>query len=167
MKNIVLIGMPGVGKSTIGVILAKEIGYQFVDSDLLIQKQESRLLKDIISSEGVEGFLSIENQVNASIDVSDSVIATGGSAVYGAEAMAHLKEIGTIVYLKCSFDTLNKRLGDLTGRGVVFKKGQTLKDIFEERRVLYEKYADIIIEENEKGIEETLSLLLDALHTLG
>ena len=166
MKNIVLIGMPGVGKSTIGVILAKEIGYQFVDSDLLIQKQESRLLKDIISSEGVEGFLSIENQVNASIDVSDSVIATGGSAVYGAEAMAHLKEIGTIVYLKCSFDTLNKRLGDLKGRGVVLKKGQTLKDIFEERRVLYEKYADIIIEENEKGIEETLSLLLDALHTL-
>lgn len=167
MKNIVLIGMPGVGKSTIGVILAKEIGYQFVDSDLLIQKQESRLLKDIISSDGVEGFLSIENQVNASIDVSDSVIATGGSAVYGAEAMAHLKEIGTIVYLKCSFDTLNKRLGDLKGRGVVLKKGQTLKDIFEERRVLYEKYADIIIEENEKGIEETLSLLLDALHTLG
>ena len=167
MKNIVLIGMPGVGKSTIGVILAKEIGYQFVDSDLLIQKQESRLLKDIISSEGVEGFLSIEIQVNASIDVSDSVIATGGSAVYGAEAMAHLKEIGTIVYLKCSFDTLNKRLGDLKGRGVVLKKGQTLKDIFEERRVLYEKYADIIIEENEKGIEETLSLLLDALHTLG
>lgn len=167
MKNIVLIGMPGVGKSTIGVILAKEIGYQFVDSDLLIQKQESRLLKDIISSEGVEGFLSIENQVNASVDVSDSVIATGGSAVYGAEAMAHLKEIGTIVYLKCSFDTLNKRLGDLKGRGVVLKKGQTLKDIFEERRVLYEKYADIIIEENEKGIEETLSLLLDALHTLG
>ena len=167
MKNIVLIGMPGVGKSTIGVILAKEIGYQFVDSDLLIQKQESRLLKDIISSEGVEGFLSIENQVNASIDVSDSVIATGGSAVYGAEAMAHLKEIGTIVYLKCSFDTLNKRLGDLKGRGVVLKKGQTVKDIFEERRVLYEKYADIIIEENEKGIEETLSLLLDALHTLG
>ena len=124
-------------------------------------------MKDIISSEGVEGFLSIENQVNASIDVSDSVIATGGSAVYGAEAMAHLKEIGTIVYLKCSFDTLNKRLGDLKGRGVVLKKGQTLKDIFEERRVLYEKYADIIIEENEKGIEETLSLLLDALHTLG
>lgn len=163
MKNIVLIGMPGVGKSTIGVILAKEIGYQFVDSDLLIQKQEKRLLKDIISSEGVDGFLAVENQVNASIDVSDSVIATGGSAVYGKEAMKHLKEIGIVIYLKCSYDTLNKRLGDLKGRGVVLKKGQTLKDIFEERRVLYEKYADIIIEENEKGIEETLTLLLDVL----
>ena len=163
MKNIILIGMPGVGKSTIGVILAKEIGYQFVDSDLLIQKQENRLLKDIIAGEGVDGFLAIENQVNASIQVTKSVIATGGSAVYGSEAMSHLKEIGTIVYLKCSYKTLSKRLGDLKGRGVVLKKGQTLKDIFEERRVLYEKYADIIIEENEKGIEETLALLLETL----
>lgn len=163
MKNIILTGMPGVGKSTIGVILAKEIGYQFVDSDLLIQKRENRLLKDIISSEGVDGFLNIENKVNASIDVTESVIATGGSAVYGAEAMAHLKENGIIVYLKCSFEILSKRLGDLKGRGVVLKKGQTLKDIFEERKVLYEKYADIIIEENEKGIEETLALLLEAL----
>lgn len=163
MKNIILIGMPGVGKSTIGVILAKEIGYQFVDSDLLIQKQENRLLKDIIAGEGVDGFLAIENQVNASIQVTKSVIATGGSAVYGSEAMSHLKEIGTIVYLKCSYETMSKRLGDLKGRGVVLKKGQTLKDIFEERRVLYEKYADIIIEENEKGIEETLALLLEAL----
>lgn len=163
MKNIVLIGMPGVGKSTIGVILAKEIGYQFMDSDLLIQKKEKRLLKDIISGEGVDGFLNIENKVNASIDVESSVIATGGSAVYGAEAMAHLKENGIIVYLMCSYDTLNKRLGDLKGRGVVLKKGQTLKDIFEERRVLYEQYADIVIEENEKGIEETLDLLIKAL----
>lgn len=163
MKNIVLIGMPGVGKSTIGVILAKEIGFQFVDSDLLIQEQENRLLKDIIASEGVDGFLTIENQVNSSIQVTKSVIATGGSAVYGSEAMANLKKLGTIVYLKCSYHTLSKRLGDLKGRGVILKKGQTLKDIFEERRVLYEKYADIIIEENEKGIEETLVLLLEAL----
>ena len=163
MKNIILIGMPGVGKSTIGVILAKEIGYQFVDSDLLIQKQENRLLKDIIAGEGVDGFLAIENQVNASIQVTKSVIATGGSAVYGSEAMSHLKEIGTIVYLKCSYETLSKRLGDRKGRGVVLKKGQTHKEIIEESRDLYEKNADNIIEENEKGIEETLALLLEAL----
>lgn len=164
MKNIILIGMPGVGKSTIGVILAKEIGYQFVDSDLLIQERENRLLKDIIAREGVEGFLAIENQVNTSVNVQKSVIATGGSAVYGEEAMKHYKETGIVVYLKCSYETLEKRLGDLKGRGVVLKEGQTLKDIFEERSLLYEKYADITVEENEKGIEETLQLLLHQLH---
>lgn len=163
MKNIILIGMPGVGKSTIGVILAKEIGYQFVDADLLIQRQEGRLLKDIIADCGVEGFLEIENRVNASVNTCETVIATGGSAVYGKDAMEHYKAIGTIVYLRCPYETLERRLGDLKGRGVVLRQGQTLKDIFQERSRLYEKYADIIIEENEKGIEETLGLLMERL----
>ena len=100
MENIVLIGMPGVGKSTVGVILAKELGYQFIDADLLIQKQEKRLLREIIAQEGVDGFIQIENQVNASIETDRTVIATGGSVVYGREAMEHLKKISTVVYLK-------------------------------------------------------------------
>ncbi len=163
-KNIVLIGMPGVGKSTIGVILAKEIGYQFVDSDLLIQKQEKRLLKEIIAQDGVEGFLAIENQVNAEIDAENCIIATGGSAVYGKEAMDHLSQIGTIIYLHCSYEILEKRLGDLKGRGVVLKDGQTLKDIYDERCRLYKKYAHIIIEEDDHGIEETLQMVLDKMN---
>lgn len=165
--NIILIGMPGVGKSTIGVILAKELGYQFVDSDLLIQQQEQRLLKVIIAQEGVDGFLAIEEAVNASIDSHRCIIATGGSAVYGQKAMEHFKEIGTIVYLHCSYEILEKRLGDLRGRGVVLKEGQNLHDIFEERSILYRQYADLIIEEDDLGIEKTLQLVILQLTTNG
>ena len=163
MKNIVLIGMPGVGKSTIGVILAKELGYQFVDADLLIQKQEKRLLKEIISEEGIEGFIAIENQVNASIEANRTVIATGGSVVYGREAMEHLGEIATVIYLKLSYKALRKRLGNLKNRGVVLRDGQTLKDLYEERVILYEKYADITIDEENKNLEETLQSIVDSL----
>ena len=114
MNNITLIGMPGVGKSTIGVVLAKVLGYQFLDSDLLIQKQERRRLREIIEEEGYMGFKEIENRVNASIDVNHTVIATGGSVVYCEEAMNHLRSIGTVVYLKLSLDSLAKRLGKTT-----------------------------------------------------
>lgn len=163
MENIVLIGMPGVGKSTVGVILAKELGYQFIDADLLIQKQEKRLLKEIIAQEGVDGFIQIENQVNASIETDRTVIATGGSVVYGREAMEHLRKISTVVYLKLSYQALKKRLGNLKNRGVVLREGQTLRDLYEERVVLYEKYADIVIDEENKGIEETLQYILKEL----
>lgn len=163
MKNIILTGMPGVGKSTIGVILAKELGYQFLDSDLLIQQQEKKLLKDIIAEKGVDGFLAVENQVNASIEAERAVIATGGSAVYGKEAIEHFKRTGIVVYLKCSYDALEKRLGDLKGRGVVLKDGQTLRDIYEERSVLYEKYADLIVVEDGRDIEGTLALVMENL----
>ncbi|MCC6094148.1 MAG: shikimate kinase [Eubacterium sp.] len=156
-SNVVLIGMPGVGKSTVGVILAKELGYQFLDSDLLIQKQEKRLLREILEQDGVDGFLRIENQVNADIQAERSVIATGGSVVYGTEAMQHLKEISTVVYLKLPYHDLTQRLGNLHNRGVVLREGQTLKDLYLERSVLYEKYADIIVDESGKDIEETLS----------
>ena len=131
-ENIVLIGMPGSGKSTVGVILAKVLGYTFVDSDLLIQKEEKQLLKDIIAREGQDGFLRIENRVNKSIDTEKSVIATGGSVVYCQEAMEHLKKIGTVIYLKLDYQILNRRLSNLIGRGVVLKKCQTLKDLYEE-----------------------------------
>ena len=118
-NNIVLIGMPGVGKSTIGVILAKELGYQFMDTDLIIQKKENRLLREIIEQEGVDGFLDVENQVNSGIEAERTVIATGGSAVYGREAMKHFREIGTIIYLRLPFEKLRERLGNLRGRGAV------------------------------------------------
>lgn len=166
-NNIILIGMPGVGKSTIGVILAKVLGYQFLDSDLLIQKQEKRLLKDIIADEGVEGFIAIENQVNSGIQAERSIIATGGSAIYGREAMQHLKDIGIVVYLQLSYHPLAARLGNIRGRGVVLKEGQNLQDLYEERTPLYESYADIIINEEELSIESTLATLTRQLKEYG
>ena len=127
--NIVLIGMPGVGKSTVGVILAKVMGYQFIDADIVIQQQEGRLLHEIIEEEGTEGFIQVENRVNASLSASHAIIATGGSGVCGKEAMEHLREIGTVVYLEVSFPVLEKRLAGIKGRGVVLKEGQNLYDL--------------------------------------
>ena len=161
--NIILIGMPGVGKSTVGVILAKELGFQFVDSDLLIQRQEKRLLKQIIEEDGIDGFIEIENQGNRSIDTHNAVIATGGSVVYGREAMENLGRIGKIVYLRLSYEKLQERLGNLHGRGVIVRKGQTLLDIYKERIPLYEQYADLVINEEDKNIEETLQTILESL----
>jgi shikimate kinase len=163
-ENIVLIGMPGVGKSTVGVILAKILGYRFVDADLLIQEREGRLLKDIIATEGVDGFIKIENEVNSSIVAQKTIIATGGSVVYGKEAMEHLSNIGTVVYLKLDLDHLKRRLGDIKNRGVVLKEGQTLEDLFEERTKLYEKYADIVISEQGLSVEETLERLVEKIN---
>ena len=165
-SNIVLIGMPGVGKSTVGVILAKELGYQFLDADVLIQKAEGKLLKDIIAEEGTEGFIQIENRVNASIEAERTVIATGGSVVYGKEAMEHLKSIGTVVYLKVEYEEIRARLADIKGRGVVLKKGQTLQDLYEERTPLYERYADVCITETGLGIEQTVQKLLEQMRVL-
>lgn len=156
--------MPGVGKSTIGVVLAKVLGYQFLDSDLLIQKQEGRKLHQIISQEGNEGFKNIENRVNASIQAEETVIATGGSVIYCPEAMEHLKSIGTVVYLKLSLEPLSKRLGNLKGRGVLLKEGQTLEDLYRERTPLYEKYADLVIDEEGKDLEGCLQAVLEKLN---
>lgn len=138
-KNIVLIGMPGVGKSTSGVILAKVLNYDFLDSDLVIQHQTGKLLKEIIAEKGIDGFNAVENEINSQIDVENTVIATGGSVIFGADAMAHFKESGIVVYLRISYDLLDERLGDLDERGVVHKEGQTLRDIYNERTALYEK----------------------------
>lgn len=154
--NIVLLGMPGSGKSTVGVLLAKKLGKRFVDTDLLIQEQEGRLLGQIISEEGLDRFIEIENRVNASLEAENSVIAPGGSVIYGKDAMEHFQKIGTIVYLKLSCRSLSRRLGDLTKRGVVFRPGQTLKEIYRDRCPLYEKYADYVIECDGKKIGETL-----------
>lgn len=163
MDNVILIGMPGVGKSTAGVVLAKLLGYEFIDADLLIQKQEGRLLREIIEREGTEGFLAIENQVNAGIAADRAIIATGGSVVYGREAMEHLKSIGTVVYLKISYGTLERRLHNIKGRGVVLKAGQTLRDLYEERTPLYEKYADFTVDQEQRDVEETIEQIAAVL----
>ena len=158
-SNIVLIGMPGVGKSTIGVVLAKMLGYDFIDADLVIQEKEKKLLREIIAEVGAEGFIEVENRVS-SIEAEHAIIATGGSVVYGAEAMAHLKEIGTVLYLKLPYEELQRRLRDIKGRGVVLKDGQTLKDLYEERVPLYEKYADLTVDEERCSIEQTIDKIL-------
>lgn len=156
-SNIVLIGMPGAGKSTVGVVLAKRMGYRFVDSDLVIQEKYGRLLHELIEEHGVQGFWKLENDVNASLTAQGSVIATGGSAVYGEEAMAHLKRIGEVIYLKLPYEEVAERLGDLSARGVTVLPGQSLWDLYGERIPLYEKYADIIIECNEKPLREIVA----------
>lgn len=164
--NIVLIGMPGVGKSTVGVILAKVLGYQFIDADLVIQEQEGRLLCEIIEQEGTQGFIEVENRVNASIQAKHAIIATGGSVVYGKEAMEHLGEIGTVIYLQVPYPALEKRLADIKGRGVVLKEDQTLRDLYEERTPLYEKYADICICETGLGVEQTVDQVVEKLNLM-
>lgn len=157
MKNIVLIGMPGAGKSTVGVVLAKHMGFRFVDSDLVIQEQTGLLLHEIITKEGDDGFRQVENRVNASLQVKHSVIATGGSVIYGREAMNHLKKIGIVVYLKLSLEAVSERLGDLKERGVTLRKGQTLQQLYDERVPLYERYADITVDCERKSIREIVA----------
>jgi len=155
--NIVLIGMPGAGKSTVGVVLAKKLGKRFVDSDLVIQDTYGKLLQELIEEHGVEGFWKLENDVNASLDLKNSVIATGGSAVYGKQAMEHLREIATIVYLKLPYEEIQERLGDLNARGVTLQPGQSLMDLYAERIPLYEKYAHITVECSDKMLREVVA----------
>lgn len=164
--NITLIGMPASGKSTVGVLLAKRLGYSFVDVDIVIQEREHRLLKEIIAEEGLAGFIDVENRVNASLDVRRSVIAPGGSVIYGKEAMEHLKEIGTVVYLKLSYEEVESRLGNLTDRGVALKDGMTLCDLYNERVPLYEKYADITIDETGLDAGRTVDKLRQMMEDL-
>ncbi len=161
--NIILIGMPGAGKSTVGVVLAKRMGYRFLDSDLVIQERNGKLLHQLIEIHGLEGFLKIENQVNASLDCDGYVIATGGSVVYGLEAMDHLKDIGTIVYLKLSCREIEERLGDLNARGVAMKPGQTLLSLYEERCPLYEQYADVTVDCDGKQVRHIVEELAEIL----
>ena len=158
--NIILIGMPGVGKSTIGVVLAKVLGYQFVDADLLIQEAEGKLLSELIEENGTDGFIEIENRVNSQIQTHRSVIATGGSVIYGKEAMEHLKKIGTVIYLKLPYEELRVRLHDIKGRGVVLREGQTFLDLYKERVPLYEKYADLTVDESRCSVEQTVEKIL-------
>jgi shikimate kinase len=159
MNNMILIGMPGCGKSTIGVVLAKVMGYRFIDSDLLIQEIEKRKLSEILIEEGPDRFNEIENRINASIKAEKTIIATGGSVVYGKEAMEHLRSIGTVIYLRLPLEEIENRLGELLERGISMREGQTLKDLYEERGPLYEKYAHLIIDIHQQDIRETMNLV--------
>lgn len=163
-KNIiVLIGMPGAGKSTVGVVLAKKLGYRFVDSDLVIQEKYGKLLHELIAEKGVEGFWQLENDVNVSLGEEGCVIATGGSAVYGVEAMESLRGKGIMVYLKLTCEELKMRLGDLNERGVTLRPGQSLEELYEERCPLYEKYAHLTVECDEKMLREIATEIAEAV----
>ncbi|MBQ3372016.1 MAG: shikimate kinase [Oscillospiraceae bacterium] len=156
MSNIIFVGMPASGKSTVGVLLAKALAMDFVDTDILIQKKTGKRLEELIRENGVDGFLRIEEKVCAALEANDSVIATGGSVVYSQDAVDHLKSIGTVVYLQVDFDVLKNRLKDVIERGVIIKNGQTLEDLYNERVLLYEKYADITIQEKRMSLDETV-----------
>lgn len=160
MKNVIFIGMPASGKSTIGVVVAKRLGYDFIDTDLLIQKQEGKLLKDIIEEVGSDGFLRIENRVNRELQAERSVIAPGGSVIYCREAMEHFQELGTIVYLKVPYETIYSRISDVKNRGVVLKENQTFREMYEERTALFEQYADYIVDEEGLSLNETIDEVL-------
>ena len=161
--NITLIGMPASGKSSVGVVLAKRLGKKFVDTDIVIQEKYGKLLKELIEEHGDDGFREIEDEVNATLDVSNSIISPGGSVVYGERAMKHLKEISVIIYLELSYTAIKSRLGDLRERGITLKDGQTLKDLYLERTPLYKKYADITINEMKKSLSKTIDEICESL----
>lgn len=164
-SNVVLIGMPGAGKSTLGVVLAKILNKKFVDADLLIQDQCDKTLQKIIDACGTDGFIEVENQVLSTIEMEDTIISTGGSAVYSDEAMRHLASIGVVVYLQISYDELKQRLGDLHERGVVMKGGlgMSLSELYDERKPLYERYAEITVDVNGLTITAAARKVADAL----
>ncbi|WP_314009566.1 shikimate kinase [Cryptobacterium curtum] len=163
--NIVLIGMPGAGKSTLGIVLAKILGFDFIDADLLIQNQSNKTLQKILDACGPTGFIQVENEVLCGLEASRTVIATGGSAVYSDEAMKHLMHIGTIVYLKTSLEELTMRLGGLYERGVVMKDGMgmSLSDLYEERIPLYEQYAEVTLDLDGMSVRDAARKLVDIL----
>lgn len=160
---ITLIGMPACGKSTIGVVLAKKAGMRFLDGDLLIQEKTGKLLKELIREYGDEGFREIEDRTIAEIRAENTVIAPGGSVIYGENAMARLKALGPVVYLKLSYPAVRKRVGSLKNRGVTIKQGQNFRQLYEERCLLYEKYADIVIDETGLSIRRAAAEILDAV----
>ncbi len=163
MDNIILIGMPGSGKSTVGVLLAKIIGYRFIDTDLLIQEKEERKLFEILRDNGNDYFAAVENEVNAAVKAHKTVIATGGSVIYGREAMTHLKSLGTIVFLDVDLCELKNRINNLSTRGIMFKDGATLDDIYNERMPLYKKFADVTVRCDNSSLAENATKIAASL----
>lgn len=164
---ITLIGMPACGKSSVGVVLAKKTGRRFIDGDLLIQEQTGKLLKELIAELGDQGFRALEDQINAEIRAEHAVIAPGGSVVYGEQAMRHLKELGTVVYLKLPYTAIRRRLGNLEARGVSIRKGQTLRQLYDERVKLYEQYADITVDETRLNTRQVVEAIVQAVESAG
>ncbi len=160
MKNLILIGMPASGKSTLGVMTAKALGWDFLDTDVFIQTREGRTLKAIIHSEGIEVFRALESNYVCQLNPTHCVVATGGSVVFGARAMAYLQQLGRVVWLKVDLNELQRRIGNLTERGVLHHSGQTLGDILQEREVLYRKYAHTVIECAGQTSEQLVDVLV-------
>lgn len=163
MTNLILIGMPACGKSTMGVVLAKTLGMSFIDTDLLIQQEEGEKLQKIIDERGMEAFLAIEERVLSQVKADNAVISTGGSAVYSKTAMEHLKSIGKIVYICLSLEEIQRRLKNIKTRGIAMKPGETLEDLYNKRVPLYEQYADITLQSEGLGIESSIERLMELL----
>lgn len=160
-SNVVLIGMPGCGKSTCGVLTAKALLKNFFDTDLLIQNNENSTLQNILDEKGSEYFKKAEEDAILSLNIRGTVIATGGSVVYSEKAMEHLREIGDVVYLHLSYETMEKRINNITTRGVVLGENKTLKDMYNERLDLYNKYADKIVYCDDLSVEETVEKIVE------
>jgi len=161
--NIVLIGMSGAGKSTLGVLLAKSLGMDYVDTDIVIQQREGKLLQEIIDGEGIDRFLKIEETAVSGLRLKNCVVATGGSVVYSEKEMSALKRGGRVVYLHVDFDEIESRLTNITTRGIVMKKGSSLKDVYDERLPLYTKYADMTLDCTGKDIESCVGEIRDTI----
>ncbi len=161
--NIIMVGMPASGKSTVGVIVAKVLGKDFLDSDIVIQQRENAKLSEIIKDRGIDYFLKCEEEALLSIDATNTVIATGGSAIYSEAGIKHLKNDAIIVYLKVGLEDLKKRLTDIKGRGVVLKDGESLEQMYETRSALYERYADVTVEEKKNTLEDTVRQVVEML----
>lgn len=164
MKCITLIGMPGSGKSTIGVLLAKLLGLDFVDTDILIQTREGALLQDVLNRRGVESFLELEADVLCALSFPNgAVVAPGGSCVSRTRAMEHLKRLGSVVYIKLPYEAIEPRITNLDTRGIAFRPGETLRDLYHARTPLYEQYADITVETEGLSLEQSAAAILKAL----
>ena len=163
MDNIILIGMPGSGKSTVGVLLAKTLGYGFLDTDLTIQQREGALLQEILDQRGLEAFLDAEEAAICSVDCARTVIAPGGSAVCRPGAIGHLRQLGRVVYLRLSLGALEGRVNNIGTRGIAMSPGQTLADVYADRAPLYDQYADCTVDADGQTLEETVSAVLRAL----
>ena len=161
--NVILIGMSGAGKSTLGVLLAKAMGKNFFDTDILIQQSEGKLLQQILDEDGMAYFLEAEERIVSALDIHGTVIATGGSVVYSEQTMAHLRSLGTVVYLEVDYEELAARLSNIKTRGIVFKGSDDLRSVYLERLPLYEQYADLRVTCDGQGIEDCVEQLLERL----
>lgn len=165
-RNLVLIGMPGCGKSTVGVLLAKALGMAFMDTDVVFQAREGKMLQKIIEEIGVDAFLGKEEQAILDISCGHTVIATGGSVVYGKRAMKHLHERGIVLYISLPYAEIERRLSNLATRGVTLREGQTLHDLYDERIPLYEKEADFVLDASDLEIEQTVEAIVQRIRAM-